>query len=493
MKGGKGGANRTMELAPGRAIVGDKRYTGCVQEWTPNGYGWIVPLEAVSHPAARKRNGRIYVEQRDVRGAECLQVGTNVDFILYADVRGLGASDVELAAEDPADTCPQDGGSELPLPAGWEQIWSEEHGEFYYWHQASKESSWEHPAGEHQRHADEGDDPSLPANWENHYDEENEDWYYWNRVTKESSWERPTQAIGGKGHQRTQGQEKQVIAKKKLLTPGGVDTQSTRVRGRVTNWQTIYGWMVPIGQVSVATRCLIDNHGGKIFLNWRDAPGIDIKVGTELDFEVYVDSEKGACAADVRQASAKNSAAKGRGGKKGKGKGAEDPLASLEWQWAKQDKKLGVTPAPASGGKKRAAEEMQEDNEEQQPSVDGPLMPGWEQHWSEEHNCYYYWHKATNQSAWDRPSMPLDSNEDYDAHVPGMAKKTAKSATPMTPLQSGAGGCSMTPITALPRNQLEKKLAQQPPAAPHQRQYQAHGNRPIVPVWQQQSGKRGRY
>ena len=35
----------------------------------------------------------------------------------------------------------------------------------------------------------------------------------------------------------------------------------------------------------------------------------------------------------------------------------------------------------------------------------GPLLPGWEQHWSQEHQHIYYWHAATRRSSWDRPAM----------------------------------------------------------------------------------------
>jgi len=254
--------------------------------------------------------------------------------------------------------------------------------------------------------------------------------------------------------------------------------------------------MVPVGHIGVAMKSLIDNHGGKIFLNWRDAPGIDIKVGTELDFEVYVDNDKGLCAADIHPYTAQNNAAAskkgtkgGKKGAKGKGKGEQDPLASLESQWAKQDKKLGIASAPA---KKRTVDEMEADDEDL-PNVDGPLMPGWEQHWSEEHNCHYYWHKSSKQSTWERPSMPIDGNTFSSGNVPGLAKSTPKTATPMTPLQAGAGGCGITPITAIPAKQLDKKMPRQPGFAPSKQQ-SGHGNQPILPMWQkQQAGKRGRY
>lgn len=483
---------QTMELAPGRVVVGNKRFSGCVQDWTPNGYGWIVPLEAVPHPAAKKRNGRIYVDKRDVPDCQPLEIGAHVEFVIYADVRGLGAMDVELATEEPCEEHAPEGVTDVPLLAGWEKIWSEEHGEFYYWHQATKASSWERPGVARVRQLDQAqaEDGSLPANWEKHYDDDNEDWYYWNSVTKESSWERPGASANGLDELPKESSKSSKIVSR--------EDDQTRVKGRVTNWQTIYGWMVPIGHVGVAMKSLIDNHGGKIFLNWRDAPGIDIKVGTELEFEVYVD-EKGLNAADIRPASqskgdarhgAKGNARGGKKGAKGKGKGDSDPLASLEMQWAKQDKKLGITTAAPA---KRKVDDVEPEQEE--VSTDGPLMPGWEQHWSEEHNCYYYWHKATKQSAWERPSMPTESNEDYAPNLSGKNMSTPKMATPMTPLQSGAGGSAITPITAVPMKKFDQKAARQPTSAPPaQRNGQKynHGNRPIVPVWQQQ-GKRARF
>ncbi|OLQ07240.1 hypothetical protein AK812_SmicGene9340 [Symbiodinium microadriaticum] len=64
------------------------------------------------------------------------------------------------------------------------------------------------------------------------------------------------------------------------------------------------------------------------------------------------------------------------------------PLKVLQSHWEEED--------DAPGGE-----------EEEKPDSDAPLLPGWEQHWSEEHSCVYYWHKATKQSSWERPALPV--------------------------------------------------------------------------------------
>merc|ERR1711924_206953 len=74
--------------------------------------------------------------------------------------------------------------------------------------------------------------------------------------------------------------------------------------------------------------------------------------------------------------------------------------------------------------------------------ADGPLLPGWEEGWSEEHQCHFYWHKATKQSSWERPAVPDVTN--VPVIPPGMSRP--KVATPMTPLVNKPG-TSMTPIT----------------------------------------------
>merc|ERR1719373_1172656 len=104
-------------------------------------------------------------------------------------------------------------------------------------------------------------------------------------------------------------------------------------------------------------------------------------------------------------------------------------MARLEKQWAKQDRLLGVAPEKAAGAKRKRPEDDAED-EAGGEEKEGPLLPGWEQHWSDEHSCYYYWHKATKQSSWERPAMPVD--DDDEAPAPS-------AATPRTPMAAGAG------------------------------------------------------
>eukprot|EP00811_Abedinium_folium_P004159 NODE_13827_length_1144_cov_5.941003.p1 GENE.NODE_13827_length_1144_cov_5.941003~~NODE_13827_length_1144_cov_5.941003.p1 ORF type:complete len:257 (+),score=77.48 NODE_13827_length_1144_cov_5.941003:81-773(+) len=88
--------------------------------------------------------------------------------------------------------------------------------------------------------------------------------------------------------------------------------------------------------------------------------------------------------------------------------------------------------------------------------MDGPLLPGWEQQWSDDHHCRYFWHKATRQSSWERPAVPTETavksgvanrplmDKLWDGE--GAEEGAAHMATPMTPMVSSSGK-SMTPLT----------------------------------------------
>merc|ERR1712217_572553 len=91
------------------------------------------------------------------------------------------------------------------------------------------------------------------------------------------------------------------------------------------------------------------------------------------------------------------------------------------------------------------------EEEEDDDANDGPLMPGWEQHWSDENECYYYWHKATKIAAWERPAMPVGDDEEEQEEEKvwegeGAEEGASQMATPFTPLVSQAGR-AMTPET----------------------------------------------
>eukprot|EP00933_Yihiella_yeosuensis_P017410 TRINITY_DN1454_c0_g2_i1.p1 TRINITY_DN1454_c0_g2~~TRINITY_DN1454_c0_g2_i1.p1 ORF type:complete len:379 (-),score=97.89 TRINITY_DN1454_c0_g2_i1:63-1199(-) len=64
---------------------------GEVVEWK-DAFGWVKPDVALDHPAAKRRDGKIYVNKKDVTGT--LTQGAKVMFIVYEDGNGLGGEEV---------------------------------------------------------------------------------------------------------------------------------------------------------------------------------------------------------------------------------------------------------------------------------------------------------------------------------------------------------------------------------------------------------------
>lgn len=92
---GKGGMKGGPDLE--REPVGEAPVSGEVIEWKGS-FGWIKPAEgAVQHEALQRRNGKIYVHKKDLpAGTEGLEAGQSVNFKVYLDTSGLGASDVTV-------------------------------------------------------------------------------------------------------------------------------------------------------------------------------------------------------------------------------------------------------------------------------------------------------------------------------------------------------------------------------------------------------------
>jgi hypothetical protein len=199
-----------------------------------------------------------------------------------------------------------------------------------------------------------------------------------------------------------------------------------RVKGRIAEWHGIFGWIVPSEELTPELKPLLQKGEGKIYVNWRDVqPGVEAKVNMDVEFMLHED-DNGLAASDVGPPS---------GSKKQSSKiaGVAHRLAST---WAEEDAAM------------EDAEEEGADND----ATDGPLMPGWDQHWSDEHECYYYWHKATKVAAWERPTMPVGDDDEEDEEQgrvwegEGSEEGAAHMATPQTPFVSKAGR-DMTPTT----------------------------------------------
>lgn len=402
---GKGGGGK------GRTPLGSKMLTGMISEWHDH-WGWISPDEEVKHPSVKQN--KIYLHKNDASGE--LSAGVVVQFSLYTDAKGVGAHNCQAAGAG-------------PLPAGWERMWSEEHNEHYYWHQATKESAWVRPTPDG---ASGGDDEDLPAGWEKHYDTKQEEWYYWNKATKTASWEKPTQRATHAGKAQT---ARAVEHDVRPAADGPVLGQQ-RIRGRVSQWQGFFGWITPQGCLSDDLQPLLEQHQDRIYVNWRDVQkGVNMEVGTAVDFLVYAD-DNGLGAQDVRLQS-----------KIQKNAGYNKAVAALEEEWAEQDAELaGIDGEWEAAGEVGVAEPEQDFDDD---AFEGELLPGWEQVWSDENNCHYYWHKVTKTASWERPAVltsKVPAVKDKVWEGEGAEEGAAKLATPITPFVSKPGR-EMTPIT----------------------------------------------
>lgn len=408
----------------GRKLINDSRYVGCINEWHGS-WGWVEPLDVVVHAAAKKNKGRIYVNRADARSFLKMEVGTQLDFQIFCDARGLGAIDcteVEKGIEEAAAAV---AAGDETLADGWEKHWSAENNEFFYWNRLTKETSWTAPKPA----VDESDDSPLPQGWTKHYDEENQQWYFWDKKAKKASWERPTAPAGeeepGDEEEARGPQAKKARHEDRTASEAPVLGQ-VRVRGKVVEWHGFFGWIKPQQELSADLKPLLEKGEGRIYLNWRDVqPGLDIEVNVEVDFMLYEDAN-GLAASDV----ATPGAAKVEVSKKAVNK--------LTRKWAEEDQ--------AAAGEAAEAAAAAEEGDEGQVG-EGPLLPGWTAIWSDEHECNYYWHSATKTAVWERPAMPAGA-EDYEEEEEEQASEPAApaAATPMTPLVSQSGR-AMTPVT----------------------------------------------
>lgn len=443
-----------MSKAPAKASrkqVSSKRIVGTVHVWQKT-WGWIKPVEELDHPDAGKTGGRVYIHQSDLRGDGNLEIGSDVSFFLYVDRRGLGAMDCSEVSKGVAEaktngvtgektSTPQLGEKERPLPEGWEKHWSSEHAEYYYWHRPTKESTWTRPTAE-----DEDEEGLLPKGWTKHYDEDRHEWYYWHKKSKTSTWERPSVVapVVSTGDAAA-GAAAQAEPQKVAIAPDGPVIGQTRLRGRITKWHGFFGWIGHLHGVAEDLKPMLAQNGDKIYLNWRDVrQGSTLQAGSSVEFNVYVD-DTGLCASDVcpcEKVPRKKRAKK-------------DEMGELADQWVKDDEKFATDLAVADKvAKKKAKQADSKEGAAEPEEVDetAPLLPGWEQHWSNDYGQFYYWHKATKISTWDRPVMPGAAGDaggkDGDKAMEGEGSEPAAVAiaTPITPLVPQAGR-SMTPLT----------------------------------------------
>lgn len=86
---GKGKGNE------GRTIIHNEPLLGVIVQWKGK-FGWVKPNDTIDHPNASAHQGDLYLGMDDVE-EEIDGEGALVQFMLYEDERGLGASNVKPA------------------------------------------------------------------------------------------------------------------------------------------------------------------------------------------------------------------------------------------------------------------------------------------------------------------------------------------------------------------------------------------------------------
>jgi len=96
---GKGVLAKTGAAGPGtklaRTHVSALRRKGQVIKWFGQ-FGWVKLDQPIDHPAASKHNGDLYLHSSDMGGGAKVEIGSEVDFVVYADASGLGAESVRI-------------------------------------------------------------------------------------------------------------------------------------------------------------------------------------------------------------------------------------------------------------------------------------------------------------------------------------------------------------------------------------------------------------
>lgn len=229
------------------------------------------------------------------------------------------------------------------------------------------------------------EDKTLPKDWQRVYDVERGMYYYWNKVTKRSTWERPEDS--------SQMQAPDDLSDDGL--PPLAELNGTRIKAQVIEWLGVLGWL----------RRAEASDDEKIYLNWRDvASNGNLKQGDEVEFLLCIEEDGSAHALDIRST--------------GESRGLKRPADNQ------------LVPDPA----------------EEQEEEDALLLPGWEQHWSEEYKCFYYWHRPTRQSSWERPALPRIEGEE----------EASKAAPTVAPSKPAIANGQLRPSQAQPPNVLPR-------------------------------------
>lgn len=262
----------------------------------------------------------------------------------------------------------------------------------------------------------------LPVGWKKVWCEEYQEWYFWNHVSKESKWTRPK--VGEpeedntlpKDWQRVYDVERGMYYYWNRVTrrstwdrpeessqmqqapddlsddglPPLAELNGARMKAQVIEWLGVMGWL----------RRAEASDDEKIYLNWRDVATGNLKQGDEVEFLLCIEEDGSAHALDICTGD--------------------------------------------SRGLKRPADNQLDQAEEQEE--DALLLPGWEQHWSEEYKCFYYWHQPTKQSSWERPALARIEGEEEGSQA-------APTVAPSKPVMANG---QLRPSQAQPRKVLPR-------------------------------------
>jgi len=129
--------------------------------------------------------------------------------------------------------------------------------------------------------------------------------------------------------------------------------------------------------------------------------------------------------------------------------------------------------------------------EEQEGEDEGPLPPGWTKIWSDEHENYYFWHKVTKTTTWERPAPEPEEKAEgkgvvIKGNFKGQAPKGKVIAGLMNTLKGGNEAGKGKPTSAIDAfKQATDALKRKSPAD------SGNGNKPDTHM-AMQKGKKGK-
>jgi len=425
---GKGGLGAKGGKAPGgkpeapveKHVFTEERVKGYISQWQST-WGWVVPQQKIENPQGKflntAPNPRIYFHINDARSGSPKAEGDEISFFLYKDERGIGAADVTLKSEDEAE-----GGEEMA-----EEAVAEEAGE----------------------EGAEGEEAQEEAQVEEEWAPEAEDAGTWGgsalaKSTPKMAAAPPKASIMPKAKATVMPKAKAATIQPKAAVaavappatsfPSFTSTRigsKRRFRGKVNKWSGVFGWITPTDTLPEDLKSALMRFNAGIYTSWRHLQqGIKPEAGIAVDFTVESD-ENGLVALDVgitMKAGVNNDpfaeVQKALGGSIGslkaelertallEKKKAEAAAEPMEEEQQEEEQQEGAYEKEAEAEEEQAYAEEEsweapQASQETSGEEEAPLPPGWEAIWSNEHECFYFWHKVSKTPAWERPTAPI--------------------------------------------------------------------------------------